>query len=172
MSRILVVQPHRMLQQAIVVALFPEHQVRLMEQIPEAVADADLVIIDAAALRERNSLTGREIRVLENWNVPIVWIDAEAPREPDQGARLQLLTPPLKRDALRTVVADGLRLLPAQEPSADRAANRSAGANTRQAEPKPDGLAAGGNKEIIELVDVFEEISGPGERELGAGNKD
>jgi hypothetical protein len=170
MSKILVIQPHKMLQQALVVALFPEHHVRVMERIPGAVVDADLVIIDAAALRERNSLTEREIRALDNCNLPIVWIDAEAPGEPERKSRLLHLMPPLKRDDLKAVVADCLRSLPVQE-SADRAANRSVPANTRQAEPKPDGFAGDGNKEIIELLDVFEEIPARDGGESEARNK-
>ena len=41
MTKILVIQPHKMLQQAIVVALFPDYHVQVSEKIPEAEPAAD-----------------------------------------------------------------------------------------------------------------------------------
>jgi hypothetical protein len=80
MSRILVVQPHKMLQHAFSVALFPEHQVKIMERIPDAAAlkDVDLVIVDALALRQRDSLAQQELSEVQNWKTPTIWIDKDA----------------------------------------------------------------------------------------------
>jgi len=49
----LVIEPHKMLQHAFSVALFPEHQVQVMEMIPGAMAvkEFDAVVVDAGALR-------------------------------------------------------------------------------------------------------------------------
>ena len=60
MSKIFIVQPHKMLRHAFAVALSPDHEVEISKTMP-ASADlqgSDLAIVDAASLRERNSLTG------------------------------------------------------------------------------------------------------------------
>jgi hypothetical protein len=54
MSKILVVETHRMLQQAIALALFPEHEVKIVSAIPESseLKDFDAVIVDVKSLGE------------------------------------------------------------------------------------------------------------------------
>jgi hypothetical protein len=87
MSRILVIQPHKMLQHAFSIALFPEHQVEVAETMPDAAAlkDVDLVIVDAAALRERDAMAAGELRDVQNWKTPTIWIDNASDSEGGRG---------------------------------------------------------------------------------------
>lgn len=164
MSNILVVQPHRALQHAFVIALFPEHHVQLTDKIPEAesAAKADLVIIDAGALRRRRPLTGEDLSRIQSWRVPIIWLDDEAL---GGASKVVHLTPPLNREQLRTAVTDCLRSSsprrPAPVPATTRAKSLTTAADTMADE-----------KEVIELVDVFEESSGPEEANMDASNKE
>ena len=165
MSRILVVQPSKMLQQAFVVALFPEHHVHVSEKIPDAglAAESDLVIIDAAALRERDLLPAHEVRAAQSWRIPVVWIGVESLGDLAASRNLARLSAPVKRDELRTAVAEGLRAPSAAQVSPERAAKRSGSvvaAKKKTTEPKQDHLASDNDKKIIELVDVIDETPG------------
>lgn len=171
MSKILVVQPYKMLQHALVIALFPEHQVKIVEKLPTdwAAEDADLAIIDAVALRGKTSMTANEVRALENGRLPILWIDTETTAG-DAPSKLARLTPPLTKEELRTAVAELLR----QEAP-------PTGVSGGQAHsPAPHGAMAamagadkiGGEKNIIELVDVFDEAAERGGEGEAASRRD
>jgi hypothetical protein len=156
MSKILLVEPYKMLQHAFVAALFPEHEVKIVENLPAAESfaeDADLLIIDAAALRMRNSGPADEVRA--PWQLPTIWIDNEPPTRAGSPT-IALLTPPLTREELRAAVVGLLRAAPerAANPAADQAhlpePRKQRAAKAKRAQ-LPDG------KNIVELVDVFEE---------------
>ena len=177
MSRILVVQPTKMLQQAFVVALFPEHHVQVLEKIPEAdpAAVADLVIIDAAALRERNLLPAHEVRAAQSWRLPVVWVGAEALGDLAVSKNLVRLSAPVKRDELRKAVDESLRAPFAEQASTARAAKRSGSAaatKKKTTESKRHSIAAEQDREFIELVDVIEEIPGRDDSEAEVGSKE
>ena len=123
MSKILLVEPYKMLQHAFVAALFPEHEVKIVENLPAAESfaeDADLVIIDAAGLRRRNGGGADEIRT--PWHLPIIWIDNEPPTRAGSPT-IALLTAPLTREELRAAVVGLLRAAP--EPAANPAAGQA-----------------------------------------------
>ena len=175
MSNILIVEPHKMLQQAFVVALFPEHHVQVMEKLPDAESGtaADLVIIDAGALRARSLLTRDALSAVQSWGLPIIWIDTEA-LSGAAGSSLLHLSPPVKREELRTAVAACLQASSAPKPSASsaRASVRSdVAAEAKAAEPKRAAGGGDGEKEFIELVDVFDETSSADDGNVEARNK-
>jgi hypothetical protein len=155
-----------MLQQAFVIALFPEHHVRVLEKIPEAEpAETDLVIVDAAALCERGSLPALDIGAVQSWRIPVVWIGAEVVSGLAASKNLARLSAPVKRDALRSAVTEGLRAPPADHGSAQRAEKRFdsvVAAKKKTSEPKLDSVTGGQDQKIIELVDVIEEVPGAG----------
>jgi hypothetical protein len=174
MSRILVVQPCKMLQQAFAVALFPEHHVRVLEKLPEVdpSAEADLVIIDAGALRERGLLAGGEDRVVRTWQIPVVWIGSDGRGAEATARHRLLLSAPLKRDDLRAAVGEGLRS--SLEQTAAKPATKSpkaVPAKKKTAVPNPEPAVADNGKKIIELVEVIEEMSDPA-TEVEAGHED
>jgi hypothetical protein len=84
MSNVLVIEPRKILQHATTIALFPDHEARIVDAIPEAalVYECDAVIVDAVALREINALSAQALRAMEEWKVPTVWIDGDAPQPP------------------------------------------------------------------------------------------
>jgi len=160
MSKILLVEPYTMLQHALVIALFPEHQVQIVENLRAAeTEDADLMIIDAVALRQRNSAAPVEMRALQTRRVPAIWIETETTA--DEGPfKTVRLTPPFTKEELRAAVTDLLRgVVHAAEPIHDPA-NAAAPRKAKAAKTGPTKVADG--KKIIELVDVFDEA---GERD-------
>jgi hypothetical protein len=173
MSRILVVQPHRMLQQALVVALLPDHEVQVFDKIPavEVLAAAELLIIDAAALWGGDAWSTRDVRAIQSCRVPLVWIDAQTPPDTAAFTNLVRLAPPLKRDELRAAAAECLRLTGARPSAASKPA-RTVAAKTKAIEPKSQTAAPDKAKEFIELVDVFEETPKRDEINAEARNKD
>ena len=89
MAKILIIEPHKLLQQAIALALFPEHEAR-MEAAPNAAAignleAVDLIVLDAGALRDRNQLTPDVLRAVESAAAPILWLDDDAAEGPQIG---------------------------------------------------------------------------------------
>ena len=158
MSKILVVQPHRILRHALAVALAPDHRVEAVEIIPEAgdPKTADMVIIDAGALRERGALTARELRLMEPWQVPTLWIDPDA-MLPNK--KFKNLTWPLSREELKKAVAECLTKAIVASESVGTPEKRdgapAAGKKERRA-AKASEPAAEVDKHVIELVDVVE----------------
>ena len=175
MSRIFFVQPNKVLQQAVIVALFPEHQVRVFDKIPETEpsAHADLVIIDGGALRDRGWLSAGDIRAVQSWQIPTVWIGAEASEDRAAAKNRAQLTAPLKRDELRAAVTESLRSS-LEQPAAKPAVKvpRAPSAKKKTAAPNPDSLVADHGRDVIELVEVIEEIPDDGGNEAEAGNQD
>jgi hypothetical protein len=155
MSRILVIQPHKMLQHAFSVALFPEHQVEVMEMFPDvaAVKNVDLVIVDAAALRERDSLTTRDLGDVQNWKTPTIWIDRAAVAQAPTSEKLMVIDQPIGKDTLQKALAECLGTV--------NAAKQSVNAKSSRAEsPSPtEGDSAAVESQVIDLVEVVEEGS-------------
>jgi hypothetical protein len=173
MSRILVVQPYKMLQQAFAVALFPEHHVRVLEKLPgvDPSAEADLVIIDAGALREGGVLAGGEDRAVRTWRIPVVWIGSDARGAEATAQNRLLLSAPLKRDELRAAVGEGLRSSLEQTAKPATKSTKAVSAKKKTAVPNPEPAVADNGTKIIELVEVIEEMSDPA-TEVEAGNED
>ena len=167
MSKILVVQPYKMLQHAIVVALFPDHQVQVLEKIPamDPSAQADAVIIDAGALREIG-LAGDELRGVQNWRIPVVLIGAEASGKRATKNCVQLAAP-IKKDELRAALMESLRSSVVATAGAGPGPTR---VEKKAAAPKPASIAAASGKEVIELVEVIEDLPEDGGNEVEAGN--
>ena len=163
MSRILVIQPHKMLQHAFSVALFPEHQVQVMERIPDSAAlkDVDLVIVDAVALRQRGSLAQRELSEVQNWKTPTIWIDKEADSHAPTREKLVSLQAPAGKDLLARAMAECLGTPDTGRQSANpiRSGAVSPASTTETAKQHGDTLATNAEENFIELVEVVEEGS-------------
>jgi hypothetical protein len=149
MSRILVIQPYKMLQHAFSVALFPEHQVQVMEAIPDAMAmkEFDAVVVDAGALREQNSLAASELRKVQGWKIPTVWIEKETEAQAPAREKLVVVDRPSGKEALRKALAECL--------GAAEAALTTESANGQLA----SSSATDAQENFIELVEVVEESS-------------
>ena len=154
MSKILVVQPYQMLQHAIRVSLFPQHQARVTSAIPQLsdIGDVDAAIIDAAALRETETLSGEAVRLLQDWKIPIVWIDSvDSPVKPGKSKCVQVNTP-IARHTLQTALAECLDELPRSARNKTRPGNREKPSSDEEASRQ-----ASVTRQIIDLVEVVEE---------------
>ena len=148
MTKVLLVEPDKMLRHALAVALFPEFAINVMSRFPDAVpSDIDAVIIDTAALH------GRESQAIID--LPVVCLDKNNVGGEAAIPRSVRLTWPLTREALRNAVAECLSAgaraksdTPATT-EAQKAAVPTARKGKKEASPKED--------RFIELVDVVEE---------------
>ena len=146
MGKVLLVEPHKVLQQALALSLFPEHDVRVQESI-EATAlaslDIDLLIIDAAALREKGQLTTELQRALAGSKAATLWIGdgQDAPKI----RKLAVVAVPIDAAALQGAVATLL---------SDGAGNKK-----KSIELKPENIAAGDENEagLIDLVEAVDD---------------
>jgi hypothetical protein len=148
MSRVLLIEPHRVLQQALALSLFPEHEVRVEESIDAGMIgglkEVDLLIVDAAALRTAGKLTAELRRALEAAKTPTLWIDDDAARP--KRANLAVLAPPIASGYLQTAVAD-LLSGKSEKPKKAAAAAKADG----------DETAHESGAQLIDLVEVVEE---------------
>jgi hypothetical protein len=161
MSRILLIEPDRMLRHALTVALFSEHRVKSAQAVPDGAAkDFDLLIVDAAALQERNLLSAREREKLKAWKLPLLWIGADGTLPESDRDRWARLKSPLTQEIVRRAVAHGLAAsvgaakviveqtapLPVEAPAIAQP----------KARKKKTGETADGKK-IIELVEIVDD---------------
>jgi hypothetical protein len=162
MSNVLVVEPRKILQHATAIALFPDHEARVVDAIPEArlAHECDAVIVDAVVLREVNGLPDEALQAISEWSVPIVWIDNDAP-QPPACANLAIVKRPISRDELRAALATCLGrqlMLRANAAATPEPAAAASGKMIKQKAAAPAPKAA-----VIELVEVVEEAA-PGDR--------
>ena len=159
MTKLLVVEPDKMLRQAFTVALFPEFQIQVVDALPDAAPkDVDALIVDAAALQGRESESAPRMPAVAQWHLPIIWIEGGHPaRAPDCGHCIRL-NRPVAKEALRRALAQCLSATVAAK-SGD---GLSAQAVTAVPRPKRKAKkvtdnATGESRNFIELVDVVEE---------------
>ena len=153
MSKILVVEPHRMLQQAIALALFPEHEVKIGPAIPEssALKDFDAVIVDLGPLGESDEAFVQGVRAVQSWKVPTVWVQGSSHEPTPQRENLIPINTPIEKKVLLSALAECLGTI-SKEKRLDKAAGSS-----RVRENQGD--AAASDSEVIELLEIVEERS-------------
>lgn len=159
MSRILLIEPYRMLQQAIVLALFPEHQVEAVETLPDvrpaAIDGYDVAIIDVASLDEKG-LSEQTIQACQTSQTPIIWVASEngspVARRPDD----VVLQRPLAREPLAAALAHCLALSSNRKAGTDEAEKGGTETLVNDA-TQPDRPVNESDGEIIELVDVVDD---------------
>jgi len=156
MSKVLLVEPDKMLRQAFTVALFPEFQIQVVDAIPDAAPlDFDAMIVDAAALHEQPK-SARIIRAVTGWHLPMIWIDGDQPGPAPDPAHCVRLKRPVTKEALRRALAQCLSATVAPQSTVSaEPAKTPLGKKTRT--KKAVDIAAGENRNFIELVDVVEE---------------
>jgi hypothetical protein len=164
MSKILVVEPYKILQRAIALSFFPDHLVEVTEEIPDRSAieqrSYDVAIIDAGALRERNT-AGDLNRRLQDWQIPMIWLEDKMSTVAPVRDNLMVLRKPIARNDLLTALsccqAKGSTILPTDV--GEKLRNREVLAAS-ELKPDPEHTA-----KIIELVDVVEDKTTDRERD-------
>ena len=160
MSKIFIVQPHKMLRHAFAIALSPDHEVEISKTMP-ASADlqgSDLAIVDAASLRERSSLTAPELRTIQSWKIPIIWIDDDVEIQAPTRDKLLRLKAPIDKETLQKTVAQCLGQSGANQPTSKTRSRAPSPAPSKAKPPeaKSSQSAADAEKKFIELVDIVE----------------
>jgi hypothetical protein len=162
MGKILIVEPHRVLQQAISAALVTEHEVESRKILDasevEAVEDYDLVVIDADAAGNDGELRD----ALRKSKAPVLWLQAgelPAPLRPDRFASVKM---PLERSSFASAVGELLAGKPAGKSgsSDDDKTEAEAAPRDKQA-PEP---ADQRHPQPIDLIDVVEQKKESSER--------
>jgi hypothetical protein len=159
MSRILIIEPHKMLQKAMALIFFPDHEVKLVGNVPNstaAIKTYDAVLIDAGALREVNALTQQTTRAIQSWVTPTIWMDDNPARAPKRN-KLLALKKPVGRNELISGLAKCLgsktqaraRIVEVSDPGNSEAVKTPA-------RGAPSLNVARKHRPIIELVDVVE----------------
>ena len=161
MSKILVIEPYKILRHAFAVALSNVRQVEIVAAFPEAglVSGADVVIVDGAALRQQNSLTEKRIRIIERRKLPTIWIDFDGETAMPGNDAFRRFKWPVEKDALRKTVTEYLERidrLSLGDSKTAKAEKAPASTNVESIDATSPHLRAGGEKKVIELVDVVE----------------
>ena len=160
MSRILLIEPDRMLRYALTIALYPEHQVAAALAVPDvATTDFDLLIVDAAALQERNLLSARERQWLKEWKLPLLWFGPDAALAQSERDRWLRLQAPLSKEILRRALAQCLGVNVAAKVMVAQTAQLpvDAPAIAKPKARKKKTAEVNDGKIFIELVDIVEE---------------
>jgi hypothetical protein len=153
MGKILLIEPHKVLQQAIGLSLFPEHDVQVQDSVTASaigsLRETDLLIVDAAALRESNQLSSEVARALQSSTIPIVWIDDSESEPPPKRDKLAALMKPIENGAFQSALA---QLLSPSITKREPKKTPGPGSQRSKTKQKADG-------EPIELVDVVDDTS-------------
>ena len=170
MSKILVVEPYKILQRAIAVSFFPEHEVQLTDDLPEMnefeQRSYDIVVVDAGALRERNTIGDLNRRV-QDWRIPTIWLEETISTVVPTRDKLVVLRKPLLKNDLLSALAQCL------EKRSTMSLARGSAELGKKVRGKEDFVNAGleprpkqEKARVIELVDVVEEgtVSARGRR--------
>lgn len=162
MGKILLIEPQKILRQAIGLALFPDHEVKVEEDIARDIGsskDYDLLIVDGAALRESNRLTPEAIRVIQSCKTPTLWLEEDPASHTIKRDKLVVLKKPIERETFQSAL-NGLLPSPAQsrERSGSLVAAAGKGSAAKAAARKKPGEASDQSAfQFIDLVDVVEE---------------
>ena len=185
MSKILVVEPYRMLQQAIALALFPEYEVKIASAMPEfaVLKDFDAVIVDLESLVASAGGAEATIRAVQSWKVPTVLVQVSPHGPTPQRENLISFNTPIEKEVLLSALAECLGI-PSKEKRLDPSTRDPALAGGSRSGFHPTGVlegatglpvglykadassgakdnqgaaAATGDSEVIELFEVVEE---------------
>jgi hypothetical protein len=158
MSKILVVEPYKILQRAIAVTFFPEHEVQITDQLPEMNASEqrsyDIVIVDAGALRERN--TAGDLNRVQGWRIPTIWLEEKISTVVPTRDKLVVLRKPILKIDLVSALAqfqEKRSMLSLASGNAEVVEKAPGEEGFADADLEPEQEKA----RVIELVDVVEE---------------
>ena len=163
MSRILIVTRQRILQQALILSLFRDHEVRSWagseESHEPALREFDLVIIQTAFLRDVNVARNQLMEGIQAGEVPTLWIEETDRQEGPRGKQSMRLKQPIHRETLQAAVATCLTPL-SSKPYGKRNPSTRDKSGSPRSTPKrvsTDAAARVTGGRIIDLVDVVDE---------------
>ena len=154
MVKVLLVEPERILQQAISLALFPDYEVQVEKTIAPAIGaleDYDLLIVDGSALRETGQLTPEVSRAIQGCKTPMLWLEEAESSHAPRHDKVVVIKKPIEREAFQTALAD---LIPVPGGGRDMRVSRPV-AREKKKDSKQESFG------FIDLVDVVEEEASP-----------
>jgi len=162
MGKILLIGPNRILNQAVSLYLFPQHDVQVksnLEEIdPKALQEYDLLIVDAPAGADGKSGTAVSIQKMKT---PTLWLEEDGSTPPAKREGLLSLKIPIEREAFQKALDD---LLSTDRPDKEKRGSKGGGGPGGQTPKKRgEGRAAKspqGDTQFIDLVDIVEEERG------------
>jgi len=164
MSKILLIEPYKILRQAISLSLFPEHEVWAEENIDTAVAslkEYDLLIVDGAALREGGRLTPEVTRAIQASKIPVLWLEEEEGSKLPKNEKLVVVKKPIEKDTFQSALAALLSAPTAPKEEEEVTSPPASGAGGDAAQRPPRRRRTQGPQQVtfqfIDLVDVVEQ---------------
>ena len=166
MGKILLIEPQKILRQAISLSLFPDYEVKVEEDIARDIGsfrNYDLLIVDGAALRESNRLTPEAIRLIQGCKIPTLWLEDDTASHTLKRDKLVVVKKPIEKKTFQSALAG---LLSPRAPSKEQRISVAAAPSKEsvpKAAPKKKGGAASEQSafQFIDLVDVVEEQPPP-----------
>ena len=163
MGKVLLIEPQKILRQAISLALFSQHEVHAEESLGAsqlaALKDYDLLIIDGGALREGKQLTAEITRAVQSAKTPTLWLEDEAASQAPKREKLLVVRKPIEREPFQSAV-DGLlsgKTSPKKEAGPAAAVSAKTETSRRETRKRPAASSQQASFEFIDLVDVVEE---------------
>jgi hypothetical protein len=153
MGKILLISSKRILNQAVSLYLFPQHDVQVkssLEEIdPKALQECDLLIVDAPGGTDGKSDT-EVTRSIQKLKTPTLWLEGDGSIPPPKRKRILSLKMPIEREAFQKAMDD---LLSTNKPSKEKSGSQGGGGR--------EGKSPEGESQFIDLVDIVEEETGP-----------
>ena len=178
MGRVLLIEPQKILQRAVSLALFPEHEVQVEENWGSlksgSLGEYDLLIIDGGALREGRQLTPEVVRAIQACEIPTLWLEEdESSQQPPKREKIILVKKPIERKAFQSAVSHLFSPQAASRkrggsPAAPGSKSQTSSPGTKKAAPK---VPQQSTFDFIDLVDVIEEETPPERQEKSPRGK-
>ncbi len=170
MTRILLVEPYRILQQAIAVSLARDHQVQLRESVAPTevrnLKDCDLLILDASSLEEKELLTAGLLRALETCGTPLLWLEDEQSLGCPKTEKFQVLKKPLREKTLKEAIES--LLAPQLRDQRHVEAEEISRPNDNLVKVEEGKTAAAASQQpSFEFIDLVEVVAEPGPQNRG-----
>jgi hypothetical protein len=166
MGKILLIGPKRILNQAVSLYLFPQHDVEVKSSLgeiePKSLQECDLIIVDAPAGTDGKSDTDVP-RSIEKLKTPTLWLAGDGSIPPPKRERFLTLKMPIQREAFQKALDD---LLTTNKPGKGKSGSQG-GEGISGKTPKKRGRGKeakspeGESSQFIDLVDIVEEETGP-----------
>jgi len=151
MGKILLIGPNRILNQAVSLYLFPQHDVQVKSNLgeidPKALKEYDLLIVDAPASADGKSGTA-VTRSIQKLKTPTLWLEEDGSTLPAKREGLLRLKMPIEREAFQKALD---ALLSTDKPGKEKSGFRGG----RREAKSPQG-----DTQFIDLVDIVEEETG------------
>lgn len=161
MAKILLIEPYKVLQQAISLFLFPDHEVQVQtdEVSKDSLADRELVIVDAAALREAGRLSPQLLSALEGARAKVFWLEEAGGSSPVKAEHWVVLKKPLQRETFQSALTRAFSPVGNQreDKGASEPSRRKDHTGGKPTEKKESGDSGQTSLEFIELTEVVEQ---------------